>query len=92
MLKILIFAFFDDFEAAKLSKKLKYQKFVTCDCGKWFFQGLCQFLAQKNDLGSSFFNFRISRVEVGERENGYVWPMSPLRREGGGLGQNFGFK
>ena len=82
-LKILVFGYFDYFEALELRKNSKYGKFVTCDCGKWFFQGLYQFLAQKTDLGSSFFNFRLSRVEVGEREFGYVWPMSPLRREGG---------
>ena len=64
-------------------KNSKYQKFVACDCGKWFFQGLCQFLAPENDLGLSFFNFRNFRVKVEQRENGYVSPMRPLRREGG---------
>ena len=82
-LKILIFGYFDYFEVTELRKDSKYGKFVTCDCVKWFFQCLYQFLAQKTELGLSFFNFRLSRVEVGEREFGYVWPMSPLRREGG---------
>ena len=90
-LKILIFGYFDYFEVTELRKDSKYGKFVTCDCVKWFFQCLYQFLAQKTELGLSFFNFRLSRVEVGEREFGYVWPMSPLRREGGGPDQNFGF-
>ena len=67
----------------KVGQKSKYRKFVACDCGKWFFQGLCQFLAPENDLGSSFFNFRNFRVKVEQRENGYVSPMRPLRREGG---------
>ena len=81
--KILNLAYFSYFEIREVGQKSKYQKFVACDCGKWFFQGLCQFLAPENDLGLSFFNFRNFRVKVEQRENGYVSPMRPLRREGG---------